>query len=267
LGFQIGLAGGLYTSSLTVDGYYFSSSATSSSALTRCGSVGDAVLCTTNAQINLTNSRFTNSRTGSTLPNIVSVGLSSANPARGLTSRGNYYQNASGYAPLNNESGVLLGSGGFIASNTYSGIAVESFGDQGGVIGTSRVPLTNYYPPQLVPPTVTTSSPVTLTTPLTLNQDPTAAAAVTYELPVAASALGQPPYCVSNSYNGSAATTGQISVGNGPDASIIFYDGTLEAPSGSVYSAGAAGDYGCFVAVDSTHWQMLGVFRGTWTKH
>lgn len=96
------------------------------------------------------------------------------------------------------------------------------------------------------------------------NQDATAAAGVTYTLPVAQAGR---QYCVANSYNGSAANTGVLTVAtNTAGQFIIFTDGTLTASGGNVTSGGAAGDAACFVGIDSTHWQQF-TQSGTWTKH
>lgn len=118
------------------------------------------------------------------------------------------------------------------------------------------------------PVTVTTGSTATLggtfKSGYTFNQEATAATAVAYTLPTAAAGR---QYCVSNSYNGSAATTGVLTVNASATGQfIIWTDGTLSATGGNVTSGGAAGDAACFVGVDSTHWQIY-VQRGTWTKH
>jgi hypothetical protein len=98
----------------------------------------------------------------------------------------------------------------------------------------------------------------------TYNQHATAATAVRYNLPTAAAGK---QFCVANSYNGSAANTGTVSIyGSAAGQYIIFTDGTRSASGGYVISAGAAGDAACVVGVDSTHWQLY-VQRGTWTKN
>jgi hypothetical protein len=98
----------------------------------------------------------------------------------------------------------------------------------------------------------------------TYNQEATAATAVTYTLPTAAAGK---QYCVGNSYNGSAATTGTLELLTSASGQfIIFTDGTLSATGGYVISGGAASDAACVVGVDSTHWQLY-VSRGTWAKH
>lgn len=98
----------------------------------------------------------------------------------------------------------------------------------------------------------------------TYNQEATAAAAVAYLLPTAAAGL---QYCVGNSWNGSAATTGVLTVNTSASGQfIVFTDGTLSATGGNVTSGGAAADAACFVGLDATHWQMY-TQRGTWAKH
>lgn len=98
----------------------------------------------------------------------------------------------------------------------------------------------------------------------TLNAEATAAAGVAYTLPTAAAGL---QYCVGNSWNGSAATTGILTVNASASGQfIIFTDGTLSATGGNVTSGGAAADFACFVGVDSTHWYFK-PSSGTWVKH
>ena len=125
------------------------------------------------------------------------------------------------------------------------------------------------------PVTLTTSASCTLGTTsgcnataydsgYTFNQEGTAATAITYTLPTAAAGK---QYCVSNSYNGSAATTGTLELLTSASGQfIIFTDGTLSATGGFVISGGAAADAACVVGTDSTHWQLY-VNRGTWAKH
>jgi hypothetical protein len=118
------------------------------------------------------------------------------------------------------------------------------------------------------PVTVTTSSTATLggtyNSGYTFNQEGTAATAITYTLPTAAAGK---QYCVGNSYNGSAATTGTLEVITSASGQyIIFTDGTLSATGGYVLSGGAAADFACFVGVDATHWYFK-PSSGSWTKH
>jgi hypothetical protein len=118
------------------------------------------------------------------------------------------------------------------------------------------------------PMTVTTGSSATLggtyNSGYTLNQNATAATAVTYTLPAAAAGK---QYCVGNSYNGSAPNTGALTLQtSGAGQFIIYTDGTLSASGGYVISSGAAADFGCVVGVDATHW-LFRPSSGTWTKH
>ncbi len=116
--------------------------------------------------------------------------------------------------------------------------------------------------------TITTGTTATLSTAYTLNQEATAGTAVAYTLPTASAATpstGQ--YCVTNSYNGSAANTGVLTVNTSASGQFIVGPaGTLTASGGNVTSGGAGGDAACFVGNDATHWTMY-VNRGTWTLH
>lgn len=118
------------------------------------------------------------------------------------------------------------------------------------------------------PVTVTTGSTASLggtfSSGYTFNQEATASTAVTYTLPTAAAGR---QYCVSNSYNGSTATTGALTIQTSASGQfVIFTDGTLSATGGFVSSSGAGGDAACVVGVDSTHWALY-VNRGIWAKH
>lgn len=118
------------------------------------------------------------------------------------------------------------------------------------------------------PITVTTGATATLggtySSGYTINEEATAATAITYTLPTAAAGK---QYCVSNAYNGAAATTGTLELLTSASGQFIIYtDGTLSATGGFVQSGGAAADAACVVGVDATHW-LLYVSRGTWTKH
>jgi len=96
------------------------------------------------------------------------------------------------------------------------------------------------------------------------NQHATAAQAVTYTLPTAQAGR---QYCVANSFNGSAANTGVLTIATSASGQfIVFTDGTLTATGGNVTSGGAAADAACVVGIDSTHWQLF-VQSGSWTKH
>ena len=130
--------------------------------------------------------------------------------------------------------------------------------------------------PLLVTSIVDGDAPVTLTTTATatlggtyqsgytFNQEATASTAITYTLPTAKAGL---QYCIGNSYNGSAPTTGTLELLTSATGQfIIFTDGTLSASHGYVISGGAAADAACVTGIDATHWQLY-TQRGTWTKH
>ncbi len=112
--------------------------------------------------------------------------------------------------------------------------------------------------------TKTTGTTATLSTCFTVNQEATAATGVTYTLPTAAAGL---QYCIDNDWNGSAATTGILTLATSASGQFMtFTDGTLTATGGNVTSAGAARDGACVYGIDSTHWMFL-PHQGTWTKH
>lgn len=121
----------------------------------------------------------------------------------------------------------------------------------------------------LAPTTVTTGASATVgagtfLSGYTVNENATAATAITYTLPVAAAGK---QYCVENGWNGTASTTGVITLATSATGQfLIFTDGSLSATGGNVTSGGAAADMACVHGVDATHWQ-LSVIRGTWTKH
>jgi hypothetical protein len=114
--------------------------------------------------------------------------------------------------------------------------------------------------------TLTTGTSATLNAALTaytVNQEATAATAVTYTLPTAAAGIQQ---CVANGNNGSAADTGTLRINTSASGQYIDQDGTLSASGGYVISGGAAGDKACFIGIDATHWEMY-TQKGTWTLH
>jgi hypothetical protein len=117
------------------------------------------------------------------------------------------------------------------------------------------------------PITLTTGASATLggtyNTGYTFNQHATAATAITYTLPTAAAGK---QYCVKNSYNGSAADTGTITLQTSASGQFLISNGTLSATGGYIISAGAAGDAICAVAIDATHWEVYAQ-SGTWTLH
>lgn len=97
----------------------------------------------------------------------------------------------------------------------------------------------------------------------TFNQNSSAAIAVSYSLPVAAA--GE-QYCVKNSYNGTAANTGAITLQTSGTGQFLISNGALSASGGYIVSAGAAGDALCAVAINSTQWETYAQ-SGTWTLH
>jgi hypothetical protein len=93
-------------------------------------------------------------------------------------------------------------------------------------------------------------------------QSATPSAVCTGTLPVASAASF---YCSFNG-NGGAANTGVITLQtSGTGQYIVYTDGTLSASGGYVASSGAAGDYGCVIGIDSTHWKFQPV-QGAWAK-
>lgn len=97
----------------------------------------------------------------------------------------------------------------------------------------------------------------------TINQEATAATAITYTLPTAAAGL---QYCVKNGNNGSAADTGTLEILTSAAGQFIDVNGTLSATGGYVISGGAAGDAACVVGIDSTHWEFYAQV-GAWAIH
>lgn len=167
-------------------------------------------------------------------------------PNTGMTNPGSFQSN---WAPLVQANYVILDN---LFGGSQSAVSILATGIMDGK----------------APVTITTSTPVTLggtyKSGYTFNEDATAGAAITYNLPIAAAGL---QYCVGNAYNGSAPNTGVLTVATSASGQfIIFTDGTLSATGGNVTSGGAGGDAACVVGVDSTHW-MLYTQRGTWTKH
>ena len=97
----------------------------------------------------------------------------------------------------------------------------------------------------------------------TFNQYGTAATQVNYTRPTVEAGK---QYCVKNSIVGGTggANTGIIRVNAGTNQYII-YKGTIGAQSGYIRSGGAAGDAGCAVGVDASHWEFYGAV-GVWTQ-
>jgi hypothetical protein len=133
--------------------------------------------------------------------------------------------------------------------------------------------------PLLVSGVVDGNAPVTITTGTsatlgaatyqsgyTLNQEGTAGTGVTYTLPATVKGM---QYCVANSGTTSVVNTGVLTV-YPPSSSYVILNGVVNTVGGGgthgVASGGAAGDAACFVAIDSTHWQVW-VGRGTWTEN
>jgi hypothetical protein len=120
------------------------------------------------------------------------------------------------------------------------------------------------------PITITTGTTANLGTTYssgyTLNQEATAATGVTYTLP--ATVTGK-QYCVKNSGTTGVVNTGILTV-YPPSGSFVILNGVVNTVGGGgthgVASGGAAGDTACFVAIDSTHWEVF-ANRGTWTAN
>jgi hypothetical protein len=100
----------------------------------------------------------------------------------------------------------------------------------------------------------------------TFNQEGTAGTGVTYTLP--ATATGK-QYCVQNSGTTSVVNAGILTV-YPPSGSYMILNGVVNTVGGGgthgVASGGAAGDSACFVAIDSTHWEVF-VGKGTWAEN
>ena len=119
----------------------------------------------------------------------------------------------------------------------------------------------------LAPVTITTGNSATLgagtyRSGYTFNQNVTAGTGVTYTLP--ATAAGK-QYCVKNSDVTGTARTGVITVAV-PASSYLHLNGARGTISSNVTSGGAAGDAACFVAIDSTNWEVYPSV-GSWTLH
>jgi len=132
-------------------------------------------------------------------------------------------------------------------------------------------PLVNGHLDGTAPVTITTGTTATLgagsyQSGYTLNQEATAGTGVTYTLP--ATATGK-QYCVANSGTTGVVNTGVLTV-YPPASSYVILNGVVNTVGGGgthgVVSGGAAGDAACFVAIDSTHWQVW-VGKGTWTEN
>ena len=161
---------------------------------------------------------------------------------------------------------VLPKSGGAGTAPAGSGIT-----DSGTNITTSENLLVTGVLDGDVPVTITTGTSATLgastyQSGYTLNQEGTAGTGVTYTLPAT---VGHMQYCVANS-----GTTGVVNIGvltiYPPSGSYVILNGVVNTVGGGgthgVVSGGAAGDSACFVAIDSTHWQVF-PGSGTWTEN
>jgi collagen type VII alpha len=97
-----------------------------------------------------------------------------------------------------------------------------------------------------------------------VNQNSTAATAITYNLPTAAAGK---EFCFTNGNNGTNPDTGTLTLQTSASGQfILFTDGTYSTSGGYVKSGGAARDGSCVHGQDSTHW-VLYVNTGTWTNH
>lgn len=144
--------------------------------------------------------------------------------------------------------------------------ATGEYGDSGVSINSLCQTSGTNCPSSLNPPvTITTTAAVTIsgTSGYYFNQEATAATAVTYTLPAPVAGY---QFCVKNSNNGSAATTGvlELLVANTGTQSII-YNGT-KSTSGFFSSSGAAGDFGCVIGISATQWEATASV-GSWAIH
>ena len=141
---------------------------------------------------------------------------------------------------------------------------VFAYPTSGTGLGAPRLLVAGDMPAAQTTITTGTSASLSGTAGYWYNQHATAATGVTYTLPTAAAGV---QYCVGNSFNGSAANTGVLTVATSASGQfIIFTDGTLSATGGNVTSGGAGGDFACFIGADSTHWYFR-PGNGTWSKH
>lgn len=116
-----------------------------------------------------------------------------------------------------------------------------------------------------IPTVVDTSSPVTVSAINNqenhFNENSTATAPVTYNLPTASAGK---QFCFTNANNGSQANTGVLSLKTSAAGQyIIQSDGTLSQSGGQVSSGGGYADSACLTGVDATHW-MLNTRQGSW---
>jgi hypothetical protein len=109
------------------------------------------------------------------------------------------------------------------------------------------------------PVTVSTSSPVTASSPGFYYNDSTGA--ITYNLPTITASMVGARYCARNL----APRTGAITL-QAPASTYIDKDGSNGTAAGTLVSAGAAGDSVCVIAVTTTQYVAY-VGSGTWTNN
>lgn len=112
--------------------------------------------------------------------------------------------------------------------------------------------------------TIITSTPVSCTAGYYFNRHATAAQAIVCNLPAASAGL---QVCIHNSYNGTAANTGTLTLQTSAAGQSIVYNGTTTASGGYVISSGAAGDGGCVVGTNSTQWELYTSGATSWAVH
>jgi hypothetical protein len=162
---------------------------------------------------------------------------------------------------------VLLGGGAGTAPSSDSALDdgattanTLTYTGSGGIIATTGV--VDGKTPITLTTGTTASLGGTYSSGFTLNQEATAATAVTYTLPTPAAGK---QYCIKNSYNGSAADTGVLTLAVAtPGTHFIIKNGTKGSATGTISSGGAAGDAMCVVGISTTLWEAY-IQVGTWT--
>jgi hypothetical protein len=162
---------------------------------------------------------------------------------------------------------VLLGGGAGTAPSSDSALDdgattanTLTYTGSGGIIATTGV--VDGKTPITITTGTTASLGGTYSSGFTLNQEATAATAVTYTLPTPAAGK---QYCIKNSYNGSAADTGVLTLAVAtPGTHFIIKNGTKGSATGTISSGGAAGDAMCVVGISTTLWEAY-IQVGTWT--
>jgi hypothetical protein len=109
------------------------------------------------------------------------------------------------------------------------------------------------------PVTVSTSSPVTASSPGFYYNDSTGA--ITYNLPTITASMVGARYCARNL----APRTGAITL-QAPASTYIDKDGSNGTAAGTLVSAGAAGDSVCVIAVTTTQYVSY-IGSGVWTNN